>query len=153
MSIQEIGSKGKEGLPGYVNRKQSGNAERFQESLMQNLKSQEQENTASIIERAPQGVGMTGNPARIRVNEVTNTDAVQTTEVRHMSYEESDNIEIAVTEGYTLKGKLEGHHVYVEAKYDDGRLEAYHVDTDRVQERTEHRIEQFALETIDSLTG
>lgn len=70
-----------------------------------------------------------------------------------MSYEESDNIEIAVTEGYTLKGKLEGHHVYVEAKYDDGRLEAYHVDTDKVPEQTEHRIEQFALETADSVIG
>ncbi|MDE6738638.1 MAG: hypothetical protein K2K07_06065, partial [Lachnospiraceae bacterium] len=63
----------------------------------------------------------------------------------------SDNIEIAVTEGYTLKGKMEGRQVYVEAKYEDGRLEAYHVDTDKVQEHTQHRIEQFALETADSM--
>lgn len=151
MSIQEIGSKGKEGMQGYVNRKQSGNTERFQDSLMQNLKSQEQESIAPSAERTPPGVGVTGNPVRIRVNEVTNTDAVQTTEVRHMSYEESDNIEIAVTEGYIFKGKLEGHQVYVEAKYDDGRLEAYRVDTDQVSEQTAHRIEQFALETIDSV--
>lgn len=153
MGIQEIGSNGKEGIQGYVNRKQPGNAERFQESLMQNLKSQGQENITSAAERTTQGVGMTGNPARIRVSGVTNTDAVQTTEVRHMSYEESDNIEIAVTEGYTLKGKLEGHHVYVEAKYDDGRLEAYQVDTDKVQGKTGRRIEQFALETVDSVVG
>ena len=153
MSIQEVGSKGKEGIQGYVSRKQSGNTEGFQESLMQNLKSQGQENTVPAAERAPQGVGVTGNPVRIRVNEVTKTDAVQTTEVRHMSYEESDNIEIAVTEGYTLKGKLEGRNVYVEAKYEDGRLEAYHVDTTQVQEQTKHRIEQFALETIDSVVG
>lgn len=69
-----------------------------------------------------------------------------------MSYEESDNIEIAVTEGYTLKGKLEGDHVYVEAKYDDGRQEAYCVDTTKVQEQTEYRIEQFALETADGMS-
>ena len=41
----------------------------------------------------------------IRVNAVTRREAVQAAEVRHMSYEESDNIEIAVAEGYTLKGK------------------------------------------------
>ena len=86
-----------------------------------------------------------------RVNEVTNREAMQTAEVRHMSYEESDNIEIAVTEGYTLKGKLEGRQVYVEAKYEDGRLEAFYVDTGKVQEQTQHRIEQFALETVGSV--
>ena len=158
MSIQEIGSKGKERIQEYTNRKQAGRSEGFQESLMQNLKSQEYETEAKVSGREERtedraGVGVTGNPARIRVNAVTNREAVQNAEVRHMSYEESDNIEIAVTEGYTLKGKLEGHQVYVEAKYEDGRLEAYHVDTDKIQEQTGHRIEQFALETVDSVVG
>lgn len=67
-----------------------------------------------------------------------------------MSYEESDNIEIAVAEGYILKGKLEGQQVYVEAKYEDGRLEAYQVDTAKVWEQTEHKIEQFALKTVET---
>lgn len=151
MSIGEISSKGKEGIQGYTNRKQAGRSDGFQESLMQNLKSQSQENIAPTAERA--SVGVTANPARIRVNAVTNSEAVQNAEVRHMSYEESDNIEIAVTEGYTLKGKLEGQSVYVEAKYEDGRLEAYHVDTAKVQEQTKHRIEQFALETMESVVG
>lgn len=68
-----------------------------------------------------------------------------------MSYEESDHVKIAVTEGYTLKGKREegsDARVYVEAKYDDGRLEAYQVETDRVSENTKQEIERFALETI-----
>lgn len=68
-----------------------------------------------------------------------------------MSYEESDHVKIAVTEGYTLKGKREegaAARVYVEAKYDDGRLEAYQVELDRVSENTQQEIEQFALETI-----
>ena len=51
-----------------------------------------------------------------------------------------------------MKGKLEGDHVYVEAKYDDGRQEAYCVDTTKVQEQTEYRIEQFALETADGMS-
>lgn len=90
---------------------------------------------------------MLGSLSGRRVNAMAQREAVQAAEVRHMSYEESDNIEIAVVEGYTLKGKLEGQQVYVEAKYEDGRTEAYHVDTAKVQEQTQHKIEQFALET------
>lgn len=68
-----------------------------------------------------------------------------------MSYEESDHIKIAVTEGYTLKGKRENSEdarVYVEAKYDDGRLEAYQVEIGKISETTEQEIERFALETM-----
>lgn len=36
---------------------------------------------------------------------VTSTEAAQTAEVKHMSYEESDHVEIAVADGYMLKGK------------------------------------------------
>ncbi len=153
MSIQDVSSKGKEQIQGYTSRKQTARSEGFQESLMQNLKSQEPESTAMAAERTSQNVGVPGKPPRVRVNAVTNRAAVQNVEVRHMSYEESDHIEIAVTEGYTLKGKKDGRHVYVEAKYEDGRLEAYHVDTDKVSGQTEHRIERFALETAESVTG
>lgn len=153
MGIEEIGVKSKTQIPEYSSRKKAGQSEGFQESLMQNLKSQEEENPSVGAENSVSpgghktGVSMTGSTARIRVNEAAYRAAVQTAEVRNMSYEESDNIEIAVTKGYTLKGKLEGDHVYVEAKYEDGRQEAYHVDTSRVQEQTAYRIEQFALET------
>ena len=156
MGIQEI--KGKEGIQEYFHRRQTGQQEGFQESLIQNLESRkkngiEAEGTESKVRKSEEtsGVGMLGNLSGIRVNEVAQRDAVQTAEVRHMSYEESDNIEIAVTEGYTLKGKLEGQQVYVEAKYEDGRTEAYHVDTAKVQEETQHRIEQFALETAEQI--
>ncbi|MBD5450722.1 MAG: hypothetical protein HDR28_11355 [Lachnospiraceae bacterium] len=169
MSIQEIIRNSKEGIPEYPNKRKSGDAEMFQESLIRNLKSQDQgcvadaagnvrkhdEEAETEIKECRNedrtGVGVTGNAARIRVNEVTKREAVHTAEVRRMSYEESDNIEIAVTEGYTLKGKLEGRQVYVEAKYEDGRLEAYQVDTDKVPEQTQYRIERFALETVDSV--
>lgn len=153
MGVQEIIGKGKEGIPEYPNKRRSGQTAGFQESLMQNLKYREQENAADAAKGAAAesdaraGIGVTAGTARIRVNETMRRAAVQPAEVRRMSYEESDNIEIAVTEGYTLKGKLEGRQVYVEAKYEDGRIEACYVDTDKVQEQTQHRIEQFALET------
>lgn len=174
MSVQEIGGSGKSGkerIQEYPGRKKQERSEGFQESLMQNLKYQgqalEQENrektragmnkaeqesgekagTGAYRVEEPAGAGSLGALAGIRVNAVARREAVRAAEVRHMNYEESDNIEIAVTEGYTLKGKLEGSHVYVEAKYDDGRLEAYQVDTGRVQAQTQHRIERFAVET------
>lgn len=178
MSIQEVGHKGKEGVREYPNKRKQKRTEGFQESLIQNLKCQERENTASEFEKTGReaagtealrsvgrepavevrtgrttgraNVGLSGTAARIRASELMNREAVQTAEVRRMSYEESDHIEIAVAEGYTLKGKLEGRQVYVEAKYDDGRLEAYQVDPDKVQEQTQHRIEQFALETKEA---
>lgn len=156
MGIQEI--KGNEGIQEYFHRRQTGQQEGFQESLIQNLESRKQEGKGIEREESTtrksdkaSGVGMLGSTAGIRVNAVSQREAVQPAEVRHMSYEESDNIEIAVTEGYTLKGKVEGEQVYVEAKYEDGRTEAYHVDTVKVQEQTQHRIEQFALETLGSL--
>ena len=157
MGIQEI--KGNEGIQEYFHRRQTGQQEGFQESLIQNLESRKQEGKSIGREESEarksdkaSGVNMLGSTAGIRVNAMSQREAVQPAEVRHMSYEESDNIEIAVTEGYTLKGKVEGEQVYVEAKYEDGRTEAYHVDTVKVQEQTQHKIEQFALETLGSLT-
>ena len=158
MGIQEI--KGNNGIQEYFHRRQTGQQEGFQESLIQNLESRKQqgegigrEESRTRKSEETSGVGMLGSLAGVRVNTMTQREAVQAAEVRHMSYEESDNIEIAVTEGYTLKGKLEGQQVYVEAKYEDGRTEAYQVDTAKVQEETQHRIEQFALQTVDSVNS
>lgn len=164
MSVQEIGGSGKSGkerIQEYPGRKTRECSERFQESLMQNLKyqgkAQEQDdrekagNESQRMDAVSMEKGRLVTGPGIRVNAVTRREAVQAAEVRHMSYEESDNIEIAVTEGYTLKGKLEGSQVYVEAKYDDGRLEAYQVDTERVLAQTQHRIERFAVETAEGM--
>ena len=155
MSIQEI--KGQEGIPEYPGRKQAAQSEGFQESLIQNLESRKNQNKNAIkgnrnihINDRETNAGILGALSGVRVNAVAQREAVQAVEVRHMSYEESDNIEIAVTEGYTLKGKLEGQQVYVEAKYEDGRIEAYQVDTTKVKEQTQQRIEKFALETLSS---
>ena len=155
MSIQEI--KGQEGISEYQGRKQAAQPEGFQESLIQNLESRKKQDGNTVkgnrnirINDRETNAGILGALSGVRVNAVAQREAVQTAEVRHMSYEESDNIKIAVTEGYTLKGKLEGQQVYVEAKYEDGRMEAYQVDTAKVQEQTQHRIEKFALETLGS---
>ncbi len=156
MGIQEVKRGG--AAPEYPNTRKAGQAEGFRERLKQNMKyhSQDKEEiaetetqTGTVKEKT--GLGKIGAGLGIRVNSTALTEALQPVEVKHMSYEESDNVRIAVTEGYTLKGKIQGPQtqVYVEAKYEDGRLEAYQVDTSKIQEKTEHVIEQFALETIE----
>ncbi|MCI8522246.1 MAG: hypothetical protein HFI62_03465 [Lachnospiraceae bacterium] len=156
MGIQEVKRGGV--MPEYPNTRKSEQAEGFQERLRQNMKyrNQEKEDIAGAESQAGKvkeksGMGRIGAGPGIRVNSTALTEALQTVEVKHMSYEESDNVQIAVTEGYTLKGKIQGKEaqVYVEAKYEDGRLEAYQVDTKKVPEKTEHVIERFALETIE----
>lgn len=152
MGIQEV--QGAKEAPAYQKKKKTGGTDGFQESLLQNLKSREQEQEEAAV--TAQGEKRTKRPSEtarigvmggVRVNAAMLTEAVQTAKVRHMRYEECDHVEIAVAEGYTLKGKrLDG--VYVEAKYEDGRLEAYQVDVDRVSEDTTHVIERFALETM-----
>ena len=155
MGVQEVQSA-KE-APAYQKKKKAGSAEGFQESLLQNLRSREQEqeeaaDTAQGSKRTkkPSETARIGVTGGVRVNAAMLTEAVQTAKVQHMRYEESDHVEIAVAEGYTLKGKHmeKGDRVYVEAKYDDGRLEAYQVDVERISQDTTHTIERFALETM-----
>lgn len=156
MGIQEVQGNGN--TQAYQKKRSAGRGEGFQESLLQNLKHRDQEmhtNTDTETEAKKKvenvGVGRIGITSGIRVNAAATQEALQAVEVRHMSYEESDHIKIAVTEGYTLKGKREDSEdarVYVEAKYDDGRLEAYQVEIEKIPETTEQEIERFALETM-----
>jgi len=147
MGIQEVQSQG--GTPAYQKRKKTGRAEGFQESLLQNLKNRDNEKKVTAVAEKV-SMGRIGAAPGIRVNAAATQETLQAVEVRHMSYEESDHVRIAVTEGYTLRGKREegeNARVYVEAKYEDGRVEAYQVDMAKVSGQTEHVIEQFALET------
>lgn len=156
MGIQEVQGNGN--AQAYQKKKKAGHGEGFQESLLQNLRHRDQEKQVSADTEAEAkrkaetvGVGRIGMTSGIRVNAAAKQGALQAVEVRHMSYEESDHIRIAVTEGYTLKGKRENSEdarVYVEAKYDDGRLEAYQVEVGKISEATEQEIERFALETM-----
>lgn len=155
MGVQEV--QGAKEAPAYQKKQRAGSGEGFQKSLLQNIRSREQEEdeTADAAQIGKQTkklseTGRIGVTNGVRVNAAILTEAVQTAKVQHMRYEESDHVEIAVAEGYTLKGKhLEkGGRVYVEAKYDDGRLEAYQVNVERISQDTTHTIERFALETM-----
>lgn len=180
MGIQEV--QGAKEAPAYQKKKKAGSGEGFQESLLQNLRVREQDEETYAdsaqgkkCAQEPSEAARIGVTGGVRVNAAMLTEAVQTEKVRHMRYEESDYVKIAVTEGYTLKGKRlyeveeplrdssenmtdmseggtvgerRGGRVYVEAKYEDGRIEAYRVEMERVSQDTTHTIERFALETM-----
>lgn len=180
MGIQEV--QGAKETPAYQKKRKAGSGEGFQESLLQNLRVREQDEEACADSaqgkkwsKEPSEAARIGVTGGVRVNAAMLTEAVQAEKVQYMRYEESDHVEIAVTEGYTLKGKRlddveepapdqsenmtevsgvkaakerKGSRVYVEAKYEDGRTEAYRVEMDRVSQDTTHTIERFALETM-----
>lgn len=80
--------------------------------------------------------------------------AAQRTEVRFLAYAQADKVRVDVLNGYALKGKLlveEGKEpvgVYVEAKHDDGYVEAYTVDIRRIRQDTIDPVEQLALDIL-----
>lgn len=77
-----------------------------------------------------------------------NMNAVFECRVRHMDYSESDLVRVCVTEGYTLKAKVEmdSHMVYIEQKNEDGSVYAYEVNPLKLSENTKNPIEQTAVE-------
>ena len=62
MSIQEV--KGKGGIPEYPSRKRMGQAEGFQESLMQNLASKQRQSEEAGAARKVSVAGTTGRRTR-----------------------------------------------------------------------------------------
>lgn len=80
--------------------------------------------------------------------------AAQEVGVRHLPYQQCDQVRINVLEGYVLKAKLEKNgegaypFVYVEAKYDDGRTNAYQVEVGKIPEGTRDPVEKIAAETV-----
>ena len=69
--------------------------------------------------------------------------------VRNISYAKSDHVKLCVTEGYTLKAKvdLSAHKVYIEQKNEDGTVHGYEVNPLKVDKNTKDPIEKMALES------
>ena len=86
------------------------------------------------------------------INRVTETghvkmSAVIESEVRNISYMESDHIQVNVAEGYTYRAKVDvsGHSVYVEYRDDEGIQKGYVANVPSIEKDTENPIEQMAL--------
>lgn len=65
------------------------------------------------------------------------------TEVKHITYSQSDYVTISITDGYCMKAQVdvEKGKVYVEQKNEDGTVSAYEVDMNQISEHTENPIE------------
>lgn len=88
------------------------------------------------------------NNTFLRVENAEQALPAENTGVRHISYEQCDKIQINIIDGFTLKAKLEEENgsrkIYVEAKYDDGREEAYLFDGEKVSGESGNPIEKIA---------
>lgn len=69
--------------------------------------------------------------------------------VRHISYEEADNVKVSVENGYTLKAQVSitEHKVYIEKKTEDGSITAYEFNPLQIDSDTQNPIEQMAVES------
>lgn len=88
--------------------------------------------------------------AKYQVSPVKSYSASFKTEIKNITYEESDKFKIAVMEGYTIKAKYSESStkdepiMYVELKYEDGTYEAVNVFINKVNTYCASRAEQFA---------
>lgn len=86
------------------------------------------------------------------INRITETgqvkmSAVIESEVRNISYMESDHIQVNVAEGYTYRAVVDvsAHSVYVEYRDDEGSQKGYVANVPSIEKNTENPIEQMAL--------
>lgn len=76
------------------------------------------------------------------------TRGARACEVRHISCGESDFFKVCAMEGYSLKAKVfsEDGKVYLEQKFEDGKIRAYEFDVKQISEGTQDVLEQAAWE-------
>lgn len=137
--------------------KQQKKEESFKDSFHKNLNLENganavQEEYRECSKKTKRTLVQTGiNSTIIHVENADKLWSAASTPVRNISYEQCDKIEINVLEGFTLKARQEEENgvdqIYVEAKYDDGREEAYLIDGNKVTEKTKNPIERIAYET------
>ena len=93
----------------------------------------------------------------IQIPETGEIDAgtAKKAEVRNLTYGESDNVKINVSEGYTLKAKVDltRDKVYVEYRNEVGEKQGFEVDISKVNSSTYNVIEQMALESYNKING
>lgn len=100
------------------------------------------------INRIENYYGKVATELMISWNGSVQMDAVIECGVRYMKQSESDYVKSFVSEGFTLKAKIEmdAHRVYIEQKWEDGTYQAYEVNPFEVSKDTEDPIEKTAAE-------
>lgn len=74
--------------------------------------------------------------------------AVKSSEVRHITYQESSYAKACTVQGFFLMAQVDrnSRSVYVEQKLEDGTVKGYEVNIDKLHPKTEDPVERMALE-------
>ena len=92
--------------------------------------------------------GATDNEVRnVAMDVIRECEQTNTILIIHGHIDVVEELRVSGIHVHTIEEGEEAR-VYVEAKYEDGRVEAYQVDMAKVTGQTAHVIEQFALETM-----
>lgn len=158
MRINECGKRGINGDKLHTTAKQQKEAESFKDNLIRNLY-QDGHAAAPVIPAVSIKNEICINPAEnINICILPADDKPRGAEevaVRGLDFKDCDKIRINVLEGYTLKLKLEEASdagkpgIYAEAKYEDGRVEAYILSPDTLSGDGENFITKAACEMLE----
>ncbi len=81
-------------------------------------------------------------------SEIAGVNSIAACEARQLTYHESDYVKVFVQEGYTFMAQvdMDNRSIYIERKTEDGSVNGYEVDFDKIANDTQNPIELAALE-------
>ena len=137
-------AKGAKGNP-----KTSGGG--FYESLSENLSERagaEQNKESAAVSKSAGTVANPGFSYHNVASKAAEVSAVSECEVRGIVYQESDYMKVYAADGFRLMAQVnvDKRSVYIERKNEDGTVQGYEVDVDKLNKDTTDPVEQAALE-------
>lgn len=122
----------------------------FEDNLIEKINGNNVSNDRKEVKNKLESIKLFQDISRSCMVQVKKDIALQKTKLEGLSYIDCDKFEIAVTKGYTLKGKIaeestkENPVVYVEIKQENGTQEAYKVDINQISKTNQTKLEEFA---------
>lgn len=131
------------------NQKTSGG--RFYESLSENLSERagtERSKESTAASKSAGAVANPGFPYHNAAAMAAEVSAVSECEVRGIVYQESDYMKVYAADGFRLMAQVnvDKRSVYIERKNEDGTVQGYEVNVDKLSKDTTDPVEQAALE-------
>lgn len=122
----------------------------FEDNLIEKINVNNVSNDRKEVQNKLESIKLFQDISRSCMMQVNKAIALQKTKLEGISYIDCDKFEIAVTKGYTLKGKIaeestkENPVVYVEIKQENGMQEAYKVNINQISRTNQTKLEEFA---------
>lgn len=123
----------------------------FYESLSENLSEKaeaEQNKESTAASKTAGAVVNAGFPYHNVASKTAEVNTVSECEVRGIVYQESDYMKVYAADGFRLMAQVnvDKRSVYIERKNEDGTVQGYEVNVDKLSKDTTDPIEQAALE-------